>query len=76
MTDPVKFHADRAMSELALASRTRDPEAANAHLRRSGLHLDALRGLCEGKAGGGASVRRADADRREPSPNAARSRRG
>lgn len=52
MQDPVKFHTDRAMDELRLASRNPNPQAARAHLRLSGLHLDALRNLCSNPAPG------------------------
>ncbi|HEY0412547.1 MAG TPA: hypothetical protein VGD66_05345 [Allosphingosinicella sp.] len=55
MQDEIKFHTDRAMSELALASGTANPEAARAHLRLSGLHLDRLRQLCEPPAAGSLS---------------------
>jgi hypothetical protein len=44
--DEIKFHTDRAMAELAIASKTRSPEAARAHLRLSALHLDEMRRLC------------------------------
>jgi hypothetical protein len=46
--DEIKFHTDRAMSELALASRTANPQAARAHLELSGLHLTRLRELSGG----------------------------
>jgi hypothetical protein len=45
--DEIKFHTDRAMSELKLASQTANPQAARAHLKLSGLHLDRLRALCQ-----------------------------
>jgi hypothetical protein len=45
--DEVKFHTDRAMSELKLASQTANPQVARAHLKLSGLHLDRLRALCQ-----------------------------
>ena len=55
MQDPIKFHTDRAVTELALASRSPDLQAARAHLRLSGLHLDALRELSAVSASGSLS---------------------
>jgi len=52
MGDEVKFHTDRAMAELRLASQCIDREAAEAHLRRSARHLDRVRAL----SGAGASA--------------------
>jgi len=51
--DEVKFHSDRAMAEIELASRSVDPSAAEAHLRLSSLHLDRVRALS--RAGGSSS---------------------
>jgi hypothetical protein len=48
--DEVKFHSDRAMAEIDLARKSRDRNAANAHLRLSSLHLDRVRGLSGAKA--------------------------
>ena len=45
--DEIKFHSDRAMSELDLASRSADIRAAEAHLRLSALHLERMRQLSE-----------------------------
>lgn len=45
MGDEVKFHTDRAMAELQLASQCGDSQAAQAHLRLSALHLDRVRAL-------------------------------
>jgi hypothetical protein len=45
--DEIKFHSDRAMSELDLASRSADRRAAEAHLRLSALHLERMRKLAE-----------------------------
>jgi hypothetical protein len=45
--DEIKFHSDRAMSELDLASRAADLRAAEAHLRLSALHLERMRQLTE-----------------------------
>jgi hypothetical protein len=45
MGDEVKFHTDRAMAELRLASQCADRQAADAHLRLSALHLDRVRAL-------------------------------
>jgi hypothetical protein len=45
--DEIKFHSDRAMSELDLASRSADMRAAEAHLRLSALHLERMRQLAE-----------------------------
>jgi hypothetical protein len=47
MQDEIKFHSDRAMSELDLASRAADMRAAEAHLRLSALHLERMRQLTE-----------------------------
>jgi hypothetical protein len=47
MQDEIKFHSDRAMSELDLASRSADMRAAEAHLRLSALHLERMRQLTE-----------------------------
>jgi hypothetical protein len=47
MQDEIKFHSDRAMSELELASRSADMRAAEAHLRLSALHLERMRQLTE-----------------------------
>jgi hypothetical protein len=43
--DEVKFHSDRAMAEIELASRSADRNAAEAHLRLSALHLERVRAL-------------------------------
>jgi hypothetical protein len=43
--DDVKFHSDRAMAEIDLARKSRDRNAAEAHLRLSSLHLDRVRAL-------------------------------
>jgi hypothetical protein len=43
--DEVKFHSDRAMAEIDLASKSPDANAAEAHLRLSALHLDRVRAL-------------------------------
>jgi hypothetical protein len=43
--DEVKFHSDRAMAEIDLASKSRDRNAAEAHLRLSALHLERVRAL-------------------------------
>jgi hypothetical protein len=45
--DDIKFHSDRAMNELDLASRAIDMRAAEAHLRLSALHLERMRQLAE-----------------------------
>ena len=45
MGDEAKYHSDRAMTEIELASRAPSPEAARAHLSLSAFHLDRLRGL-------------------------------
>jgi hypothetical protein len=47
MQDEIKFHSDRAMSELDMASRSADMRAAEAHLRLSALHLERMRQLAE-----------------------------
>lgn len=47
MQDEIKFHSDRAMSELNMASRSADMRAAEAHLRLSALHLERMRQLAE-----------------------------
>ena len=47
MQDEIKFHSDRAMSELDMASRSADRRAAEAHLRLSALHLERMRQLAE-----------------------------
>ncbi|MEA3049603.1 MAG: hypothetical protein QOG84_1439 [Sphingomonadales bacterium] len=47
MQDEIKFHSDRAMSELDMASRSADMRAAEAHLRLSALHLERMRRLTE-----------------------------
>jgi hypothetical protein len=43
--DEVKFHSDRAMAEIDMASRSLDRSAAEAHLRLSSLHLERVRAL-------------------------------
>jgi hypothetical protein len=43
--DEVKFHSDRAMAEIDMASRSLDRNAAEAHLRPSSLHLERVRAL-------------------------------
>ena len=48
MQDEVKFHSDRAMAEIDLASKSVDRSAAEAHLRASALHLDRVRSLSRG----------------------------
>jgi hypothetical protein len=45
--DDIKFHTDRAMSEIALAARCADHRAADAHLSLSALHLERMRELTE-----------------------------
>lgn len=45
MQDELKFHSDRAMAEIDIASRSLDRTAAEAHLRLSALHLDRVRAL-------------------------------
>jgi len=45
MQDELKFHSDRAMAEIDMASRSLDHTAAQAHLRLSALHLDRVRAL-------------------------------
>jgi hypothetical protein len=45
--DEIKFHTDRAMSEIALAARCADRRAADAHLNLSALHLERMRELTE-----------------------------
>ena len=47
MHEEIKFHTDRAMSELASTSRCLDRRAAEAHLNLSALHLDRMRQLTE-----------------------------
>jgi len=55
MADEVKFHTDRAMAELRLASQCVDRQAAEAHLRLSALHLDRVRALSGAGAGSSTS---------------------
>ena len=43
MAEDIDFHSRRALAELELASRSRDPEAARAHLARSGMHLKSMK---------------------------------
>jgi hypothetical protein len=45
MADEAKYHSDRAMAEIELATRAPSLEAASAHLSSSALHLERLRGL-------------------------------
>jgi hypothetical protein len=45
MADEAKYHSDRAMAEIELASRAPSLETARAHLSLSALHLARLRGL-------------------------------
>jgi hypothetical protein len=46
--DEVKFHSDRAMAEIDLASKSAYRNAAEAHLRLSELHLERVRALSVG----------------------------
>jgi hypothetical protein len=55
--DEIKFHSDRAMSELDLAAHSAVPAAARAHLGLSALHLDRMRKLCEAQPAGAYSNR-------------------
>lgn len=43
MAEDIDFHSRRALAELELASRSRDPEAARAHLARSSMHLESMK---------------------------------
>ena len=45
MADEIKFHSERAMTELDLAVRAGHPLAARAHLTLSALHLERMRSL-------------------------------
>jgi hypothetical protein len=47
MSDPVKIHSERAMTELDLAVRAEHAVAARAHLALSVLHLERMREFCE-----------------------------
>ena len=47
MHEEIKFHTDRAMRELAAASRCPDRRAAEAHLSLSAMHLEKMRQLTE-----------------------------
>ena len=49
--DEIKFHSDRALAELELASRATNRTAAEAHLRLSSLHVAKMRKLGAGPAG-------------------------
>ena len=53
MGNDIDFHSRRALAELELASASRDPEAARAHLARSSMHLESLRHGLELGAGRG-----------------------
>ncbi|HEY0044750.1 MAG TPA: hypothetical protein VGB62_09395 [Allosphingosinicella sp.] len=45
--DEIKYHSDRAMTELDLAVRSENTSAARAHLALSALHLDRMRKLSQ-----------------------------
>jgi hypothetical protein len=45
VADDIKYHGDRAMAELDLASRADHPRVARIHLALSELHLDRMRAL-------------------------------
>jgi hypothetical protein len=47
VADEIKFHSDRAMTELDMAVRAGHPIAARAHLALSALHLERMRNLCQ-----------------------------
>jgi hypothetical protein len=54
--DPIELHTARALAEIELARAARSPEAAEAHLRLSALHLDKVSTLSTGcRASGPAS---------------------
>jgi hypothetical protein len=48
--DDIKYHGDRALTELDLAGRAASYAAARAHLELSALHLDRMRELSDGEA--------------------------
>ena len=47
MHEEIKFHTDRALAEIDLASNCHDHRAAEAHLNLSAMHLDRMRELTE-----------------------------
>lgn len=51
MGDEAKYHSDRAMAEIDLASRAPSLEAARSHLSVSAVHLERLRGLAQSGQG-------------------------
>ena len=46
MDDAISALSARALAELDLARRNRDPEEARVHLAEAERHLDAMRRLC------------------------------
>lgn len=47
MGDEAKYHSDRALAEIELASRAPSLEAARSHLSLSAVHLQRLRRLAQ-----------------------------
>jgi hypothetical protein len=45
--EEIKFHTDRALAEIDLASHCHDHRAAEAHLGLSAMHLERMRELTE-----------------------------